>query len=267
MTRMATILTATASAALLSACVTTEAQENNETAVQTMGVFAAEESLDTAWPPAGCPDGAALVEWMNNPANANYKQYYGVYSGGTNPTSDGNVFWIGSNHGQNIIPPNQAISIPPTPQGQAYMIRWNISDEVQGGGRQAGSAVSNNYAWDTEASGDWWYAYDALAINTCETVADPQPGGPNVGNCQQPIFGEAAWKDDIQNGSIDEFCPPMMFASDLDSVYLFDQNNDAEIEVYEYSLRIKSNVPGPRGGMPIIIDPKISNGGVGRGNR
>ncbi|MBT8471603.1 MAG: hypothetical protein KJN99_03300, partial [Marinicaulis sp.] len=170
--KLKTLLLAGSSAMLMSACETVSSQDGNAAdaaEAETMASFEAEGGGQ--WPPAGCMTPTALQQFIT--ANPNYQPsyYLGLYSGDENMLQDGNTFYLGSNHGENVQPPNSALTIAPTPAGTGVMLRWNNSDRYKdpASGDYAPGTVSNHYSWDYDtsamtASTDGIYAYDALAV-------------------------------------------------------------------------------------------------------
>lgn len=228
---------------LLGACETVSPQNDsaaNADAGEAMASFGAEDAGQ--WPPAGCPDANAVRAFVKGPANQGHLAYFGLYS-------DGNAFWMGYDHGNQVLKPKTSYRVPIGKQ--PFVMRWNISDKPPGG-----QTVNKNYRFDHDSALHGDYAVTAFAINQCIT---DQFGG--YGSCDQPIFGEAAWREDA------EFCPPVILPEDGDSIYLWDRNPPRTIpQVYEYSLALilKGQGPNdPKAGIRIIVDPKVQNGGVG----
>lgn len=252
-------------AALLAGCAATGANDQ-ESAVATNAIVeaAVEEGNPGQWPPAGCKTPSELQAFIAaNPTYAN-SYYLGVYSGGINPLDNGNIFWLGTQHGANVQPPETALPIAPTERGVGVLLRWNIYDTYMDpvSRQQAPESVARHYLWDYDQSlmnnADGVYAYDALAINLCTT-------DQNGTTCQQPLFGEKAWQDDANTAGF-ELCPPIILKSDTSSVYVWDRNDNDDIQTYEYSLAVKLNIGGAnasKSGLRVVLDPKVRNGGVG----
>lgn len=239
MTKFQNLTIAASATALLAGCMTAAGADGAAVNEATSdSVVAAADA--PSWPPSGCPDEAALRSFVNNPGYQDNMVYFGLYS-------DGNVFWIGSEHGTRVFSPNIPFVIP---NGrQPYVMRWNIGDTPPGG-----QPVNANYKLEYDASLHGAYAVSAFAINKCET---DELG--NYGSCDQPLFGEPAWQEDA------EFCPPIILSEDPNSVYLWDRNEPRAMpQVYEYSLSLilKAQRPNdPKAGIRIIVDPKVQNGG------
>jgi hypothetical protein len=197
---------------------------------------------DAQWPPAGCPDAATLRAFVNDKANARKMAYFGFYS-------TGNRIWLGTDHGKNVFNPNTPFDIPK--DAQPFVIRWNISDTPAGG-----QPINANYALDYDAKRDGPYAVSAFAINQCFT-----DNLGNYGSCDQPVFGQAAWKDD------GEYCPPIILSEDPNSIYLWSPNAPRGLpQVYDYSVALVLKGKGPNdpmAGLRLIIDPQVRNGGAG----
>ena len=223
------------------------------TGCQTTGAYDEKTSTDgeatemvlaqsDGWPREGCPSASDLRTWLANPGNQSNMAYFGFYS-------DGRVFWLGSEHGANVYPPNKAFQVPRNKQ--PYVMRWNIDDSPPGG-----THIGQNYAYDHDATRDGEYAVSALAINQCETDQDG-----NWGSCDQPQFGQTAWEED------GEFCPPIILSEDPSSIYLWDKNENTGLpQVYDYSVALILKSSGPndkKAGMRIILDPRVKNGGGG----
>ena len=269
MRHISRILIASGACALLGACAsmdtmesdvkTGEAEESVAMDNEMAEEMVATDAFDQAWPPAGCPDEAALKTWLADPVNKGYAGYVGVYSGDENPAANGNLFWLGFNHGQSVLSPNVPVVVKASPQGQGFVLRWNISDTYPG----ANQTVGSHYRWDYDKARDGAWAVNAIALNICET---DQFG--NAGSCQQPMFGTEAWKNDIKKDGLKEFCPPIIMSDDPSSIYVYDKNNNSEIEVYEYSLGLVMTAGGPKKtDLRIVIDPRVTNGGVGTINK
>lgn len=214
----------------------------NSASVNLAAEFASE------WPPAGCLDAKGLRAYRS-PPNPGKETDIGLYSGDETATSNGNIFWLGFDHGNNVLPPNIPYKVPDTPQGQGYLLRWNISDTVVG----ANQHISNHYKWDYDKKRDGEYAVNAVAINKCK------PDGDSF-VCQQALFGQAAWEGDQAEGDF-ELCPPIILPEDPGSVYVYDLNNNNVEEQYEYSLALILTAGGQKSGLRLIIDPKVTNGG------
>ena len=199
---------------------------------------AVSEAAEPSWPPVGCPDPATLKTWLKTSANRKNMVYIGFYT-------DGYSFWVGTDHGRNIFPPDVPFQVPA--DKQPYVMRWNISGSPPGG-----KSISSYYRLDNDPQRDGDYAVSTLAINVCET-----DNRGDYGDCDQPIFGEDAWRDDA------DFCPPIIISEDPDSVYLWDPNQPRGLpQVYDYSLSLILKSKGPndkKGGIRLIIDPKVRN--------
>ncbi len=207
---------------------------------------------DGQWPPTGCLDAQGIRDFRaTHPGN---EMDMGVYSGDDTATGNGNIFWLGFDHGNNVLPPNTPTSVPQTPQGEGYLLRWNISDTVIIGDSRANQQISSHYSWDYDQTRDGDYAVNAIAINKCN------PDGADF-TCQQALFGESAWKGDHAEGDF-ELCPPVILPEDSSSIYVYDLNDNNVIEQYEYSLALILTAGGQKSGLRVIIDPKVTNGGV-----
>lgn len=215
--------------------------------------LAAESELP--WPPAGCLDAQGIRDFRSQ--NPGKEADIGLYSGDDTATSNGNIFWIGFNHGAKVQQPNNPTRVPQTPPGQGFLLRWNISDTVVIGDSHANQHISNHYKWDYNPTRDGDYAVNAIAINKCKPVGD----GDFV--CEQALFGKTAWENDYAGGGF-ELCPPVMLPGEPNSVYVYDLNDNNVVEQYEYSLALILTAGGDKSGLRVIIDPKITNGGVGQ---
>ena len=256
-----------ASAILLGACQATYSQnEDGTTASDAMVVESFAVEGGGQWPPAGCKTPTELQQFIT--ANPNYSPSYdlGLYSSDINPLENGNMFYLGYDHGETVQPPNSPVNVAPNQQGVGVILRWNNSDiyKEPGGSRTATQSVAQHYYWDYDinalaASTDGVYAYNALAVNLCTN------NGQSGVTCQQPLFGEAAWQADSRTPGF-ELCPPIILKSDPTSIYVWDKNDNDSIQTYEYSLAMILNVGEQnqvKSGLRIIIDPKVQNGGVG----
>ena len=244
MTKIKSMLIASAGFAILGGCQTTGSYSDKSSA-SAIGADAIAANVGESWPSAHCPDAAALRAWIAERSNQTKMAYFGLYA-------DGHSFWLGTNHGKNIFRPADAYAIPPGKQ--PFVMRWNIADAPPGG-----SNIWSDYVFDHDPARDGEFGVRAFAVNQCETDNDG-----NYGSCDQPEFGQTAWEEDS------EFCPPIILPEDTSSIYLWDNNDLKDLpQVYEYSIALILKSKGPndkKAGMRIIVDPKVKNGG-GRGNR